>query len=186
MPRRRRRNAAAANEDADQTIEETEEMQVTEDIRPTRVILKPEMKKREQSMGEYIQYFKRVIRANDWNDRQAGMIFPAMIPQGDPALQVINGLLEAAFSEIEEKLNNSQMPFREAHLGKLMNARLDEDIMEFKQSVCNLVADTYSSFDAKQKEQLSRDFFLYGLSNQLREKVLLVKAATLDEVILRN
>lgn len=147
--------------------------------------LKPAMKKREDSMIEYISYFKRVMVANNWNDENGGKIFPAMIPTGDPCLPAVMKLGQTTFSAIETELRGCQEPFREANLTMLMNIKKEHDVtvFDFKAKIVELVKAVYPTFEIKEQDQLCRDFFLHGLPVDLKEKALSVKPKTIEEVV---
>lgn len=148
-------------------------------------ILKPEMKKKEESILEYLDYFKRVMTANSWDDQRGGTILPAMIPTGDHCLSVVKRLGPVSFSVIENELNTCQEPFREANLTKLMNSKKveNESVLEYKEKVAELVKAVYPTFKLEQQNQLCRDFLLHGLPSSLREKAMVVKPNTTEEVV---
>ena len=154
-------------------------------IEEQSVNIKPVSKRREESAQEYVAYFKRIVKANDWSDVRAGTIFPAMLPYGDSSLSTVERLGTAAFSVIEQALTDSQEPFREANLHMLLNSKREafKDLFEFKQKIFDLTANVYPSFSMKQREQLARDFFLNGLTAETRSKVLVLHPASLDDAV---
>lgn len=149
------------------------------------MLVRPEVKKVDESIVDYISYFKRIMKANSWNDEKAGKIFPAMLQPGDHYLSIVSNLGDVTFSDLETAIKNSQAPFRESNLSLLMKCTMDDagSINELKQKIIELVKSVYPTFEQTHQEMLSRDFFLHSLPLEIRERVQVTKPVSLDDVV---
>ena len=153
---------------------------------PAPVSIRPEVKKPEQSIEDFVRYFERVMRANRWDDETAGVVFPALLPSGERILDDISEESLGTFSGIRAAIEERQRPFREANLQVLMNAEFDVDsetVSEYQGRIANLVECTYSKITHDLQRQLTRDFFLQGLPPSLRDAVLTRLLTTLEETV---
>lgn len=150
------------------------------------VLVRPKEKDIEQAVTEYIGYFERIVEANDWEDERAGKVFQAMFHPRDQTLRTLTqDTLKGGFKIIKESLLEKQQPFREANLCKLMSIRMNEDesVRQFRSRILMLIELVYPELEMQVKLQLARDFFLHGLPNGLRSKIMGLNSKTLDETV---
>ena len=151
---------------------------------PRRVYVRPKEKEKETPMGEYIQYFERVMNANKWNGEEAGEIFMAMLGPGERALDSLNGQWET-FQDLKKLILEKEKPLRDANLTELMRLTLKEaeTIESLHNRSVSLVGKCYPTFSQEVQSQLARDHFLHALPEQMRLQVIAAKPDTLEDTV---
>lgn len=151
------------------------------EVRET-MMLRPREKEKDQNIVEYIQYFKRIQKVNQWDDKTSGEIFAALCGN-ERSLNSLDGKW-ITFSELERLILEQQAPLREAHLATLMKLKLDgESVSSLRDKIQFLISMIYDKFSGIQHEILVRDFLLWSLPERLREKVLAGRPSTVDELV---
>jgi hypothetical protein len=138
----------------------------------------------DQTPLEYLQYFKRVVKANNWTDRQAGEVFAAMLGVRDTTLNGLDGQWNG-LEDLEVFLKQNEQPMREANLENLMLIRIKEGekIMDFRNRCAHLTSLVYGNLDQEGQAQITRDHFLFGLPREFRKQILTGRPKTLEEVV---
>lgn len=149
------------------------------------MMIRPKEKTLDQPIVEFLAYFKRVIRANHWDDLRAGEVFPALL---DPQDRVLDGLPPwTTFTELEELLLSSQRKMRDVNLAELMTMGSEKvrdatSLKVYQGRVTYLVDLVYPNFAGPHREQLVRDYLVMGLPDEVRTGVL-IAGKTLDDVV---
>jgi hypothetical protein len=148
------------------------------------IVIRPKEKQPEQSVLEYVDYFKRVKKVNHWSDKDAGEIFCALL---GPADRTIDSLQEkwTTFSELEALLRSKQEPMRDANLADLMQLEMKEyeSVDNLRNRVMHLVSLVYGRFSLDVQTQIARDFFLHALPREVKMHVLGARTMTLDDTV---
>ena len=149
---------------------------------PRHPVVRPVEKKDGTDIVQYLEYFKRIIKVNSWSDEEAGDIFVALLGQSDKSTE---GLTWTSFTDLEAKLKAKDQPLREAHLAKLMalERKDGESASELRDRTVHLVNLVYPTVSPDGREKIVRDFYLYSLPSQLRQRILLGMPVSLEEVV---
>jgi hypothetical protein len=147
-------------------------------------IIRPKEKQKDQVLSDYIRYFKRVMKVNNWTDSQAGEVFAVMLGPDDRSLDSIEGKW-TGFSELEQMLVEQEKPMREAYLAELMTATKlkNENPEDLRNKIVRLVATCYPHFPQEFQSQIARDYFLHALPENVRMMVLSGKSDSLEDTV---
>lgn len=151
----------------------------------TEFVLKPEPKKPSDSLHEYLKYFKDIVICNGWSDARAAVIFKPLLGVGTHWLDDVPEAELQLFSKIEKALEAQQAPFREAKCGELLSVSMGrrETVYAFRARVTELVDTCFGNFANRNRQQLSRDFFVHRLATDLKSAVLATHATKLEEAV---
>jgi hypothetical protein len=146
--------------------------------------LRPDKKEADQPILDYIDYFKKVVKVNHWNDEEAGDIFCALLGPSDRSVDSLEGQW-TTFSELEKLLRSKEESMRDAHLASLMNVRLkdSENMEDLRNRMVRLVSTVYGSFSRNVQSQIARDHFLHALPGDTMIKVLAANPKSLEDTV---
>ena len=148
-------------------------------------LIKPEPKRKEDSLGEYLKYFERVAKANGWEDAKAARVFQGMLEVGSSDLDDVDATVLASFKELKAALTPTEDFSREVAVQKFVNLQMKhgEKAEDFLKRCKAAVQECYPSFAKTNKTQLVRDRFVHGLVPQLKHAVLNQRNAKLEEAL---
>lgn len=175
MPRRRGIDAGRVNEEQVNGHGET----------PRRgIVLRPKEKEATQAVLDYLDYFKNIMKVNQWSDEEAGSIFCALLGPNDRSVSSLSDEW-TTFSELEFLLRKKEEPMRDSNLLSLMKITMKEfeSVEALRDRIVRLVSLTYSNFSKDHQNQLSRDFILNALPTKVMMEVLAAKPRTLDDTV---
>lgn len=149
----------------------------TSDSEPTGVGMnvRPEPKKPQDSLSDYLKYFGRVAAANGWSDAESAKIFPGLLEVSSNVLEDLDTSTLASFDRIKSALTPSEECYREAGVQKFFwctAMRADESVQEYASRCRSAVQECYPRFAKANKDQLARDRFVHGLVSNLKSAVL--------------
>lgn len=149
-----------------------------------QIIVRPKEKEPQQSILDYLDYFKRIMRVNHWTDENAGDIFCALLGPNDRCIDALHGEWNS-FSELEELLRMKEQPMRDANLTTLMDLTMKENetVDTLRDRIMRLVSLVYGTFTKEQQCQITRDFFLHALPSSIKIQVLGAKPLSLDDTV---
>ena len=147
-------------------------------------LVRPKEKGEDQSVLEYLSYFKRIMKVNHWEDDIAGDIFLSLLGPKDHTASMLEGQWEG-FQELEQLLYKQEEPMREANLKQLMEIRLceGESISSLRNRVVHLVSLVYGKTSSMTQLQLARDHFLFALPSKVKDHVLSSRPISLEDTV---
>ena len=147
-------------------------------------MIRPKEKDEKQSILDYLEYFKRIMRVNHWTNEESGEIFCALLGPNDRSTDSLEGQW-TTFSELEELLRSKETPMRDANLTSLMNLSMhdNETVEALRDRTVRLVSLVYSHFSKEVQSQIARDFFLHAIPQDVLLQVLTVSPKTLEDTV---
>ena len=138
------------------------------------VVVPPQPKTEQCSIGEYLDYFEAVATANSWDDAVKARIFPALLGVGNTVLTDCPEADRKSFVKIKAYLTRVGEPYRDAYMIDLFRVRKtdSETVERYRDRVVAMVEQVYPRFAASNKAMLARDFFVCGLPDHMRSAVL--------------
>lgn len=148
-------------------------------------IVTPRPKGREDTLSNYLNYFARVATTNRWSDEEAARIFPGLLEVDSSALDDLTDDDLKSFKIIKERLTPTEEFYRESKVQELFRLRMTggEKAVDFASRVRVLVNGCYPKFAASNREQMVRDRFVHGLSEELKTVVLNGRNTKLEEAV---
>ena len=145
----------------------------------------PIPKKSTDSIRDYLDYFTRVQTVNGWSDEQAAIILQASLEVGTKDLDGLSTVALKSFRAIKDELAPSEEKYREASVQEFFSLKKKDNelVDDFQRRVKQCVEDCYPEFTAANKQQLSRDAFVNGLSLSVKKTVLSLKSTKLHEAV---
>ena len=146
-------------------------------------LIRPKEKDPQQSISDYLLYFKRIMKVNGWGNDIAGDIFIALLGPSDRVVQTLGKW--TGFAELEALLLKREEPLREAHLAQLMSLKMENHELpsDLRNRVMRLVSIVYGEFSQEHQAKIGRDHFLYALPIELRQHVLAGRPKTFEETV---
>ena len=147
-------------------------------------LVRPEGKKSTDSLADYIRYFDRVVKANEWTDKKAALAFGGLLEVGSTVLDTLEDDKRESWLEIKKSLG-TQSECREARVQEFFQLSYEssERVEDFAAKCRNVVSAMYPKMAALYKEQVARDRFVHGLDNHLRTAVLNHPCAKMQDAL---
>lgn len=149
-------------------------------------LVRPQPKRAEDSIAEYVRYFDRVAKANGWSDSQAAQVFPGLLEVGSTDLDDLSEATLGSFSAMKAALIQVEESFREASVQAFfwnMSMREEEKVHDFAKRCRSVVHECYPGFAKSNKDILARDRFVHGLPAYLKSAVLNNRSKKWEEAL---
>jgi hypothetical protein len=141
------------------------------------VLVRPQPKTPDVSIEDYLDYFQRVADANEWDDEKSARILPSLLEMKSRFLESFSSLDEdtkKSFKLLKEYIRKCDAPYRDSRMIELVRAtkKPQETYEGFRDRILRLVETVYQSFAKSNKQSLARDFFLCGISDFMRGRIM--------------
>lgn len=150
-----------------------------------RFSVNPVPKKAEDAIEDYVEYFERIVKSNEWDDAVAAKYFPGLLEIGSTVLRDLDAATLASFTAIKSELVPEKESFREVNVQKLRNLHIQqkEKVRAYSERCKKLVQECYPKFARNNKKQLARDFFVHGLNGKMKSVVLNQKSEKFNDAV---
>lgn len=158
---------------------------MTTPVAPAAVLIRPTPKKPGDTVEDYVEYFERISLANGWTDVVQAQVFPSLLEVGSKLLTNCVDGDKTLFSRMKSHLLKSSEPYRDSNMLLLMTLSKfsSETVENYRDRVVKLVELVYTKFAAANKQQLCRDFFIFGLRDPVRSAVLNSNTRKFEEAV---
>lgn len=148
-------------------------------------LVRPQVKKADDTLEDYIEYFERVSIANSWDDAKQAKIFPSLLEVSSKLLSAIPEQDKISFGKIKSFICKSSEPYRDSNMLQLMSIQklFSETVELYRDRIVKLVELVYPRFAVLNKQQLCRDFFICGLRDPIRSAVLNSNSKKFDDTV---
>ena len=117
-------DSVSGSSDSEDTLEDTSALSavvVDDNMAAKPTVLVPVPKNSSNSMCDYVKYFARVAKANEWSDDRAALMFGGCLEVGSTWLDDLDEETVGSFSKLKSALTSEGESFREAEVQKFFN-----------------------------------------------------------------
>ncbi|KAI2806502.1 hypothetical protein BLOT_008459 [Blomia tropicalis] len=155
---------------------------MSQGTQPVILIVNPRPMDKDESIDDYVSYFRRVIKANNWSDTQAMLVFGALTHAQVSILPDIDTI--TSFKEVEKRVKRRKELTRDHVLEKWhsIKRKPGQDLVKLSNDIVKLTNDLYPNID---KTLILRDRFLLALDYDLRKLLTPTQSSlkTMQEVL---